>query len=77
MAVTIDHSSIWGLATAFHLFSAGLPRSNDGDHPQGCPCRTVEGSPHRAPRIALPVRWQVYWRLLSDEPPGCVHVGGG
>lgn len=32
VAATMDHSDIRGLATAFHLFLAGLPRSRDGDH---------------------------------------------
>src|ERR1700758_1091147 len=48
MAATIDHSSIRGLVTAFHLFLAGLPRSEIGDHRVGCPRKTFEGSPHRA-----------------------------
>lgn len=34
MAATMDHSSIRGLATAFHRFFAGLPRSDYGDHPR-------------------------------------------
>ena len=33
VAATMDHSDIRGLATAFHLFVAGLPRSRVGDHP--------------------------------------------
>ena len=31
MAAAMDHSDIRGLATAFHLFLAGLPRSRDWD----------------------------------------------
>ena len=33
MAAMVDHSNIRGLGTAFHLFFAGLPRSDFGDHP--------------------------------------------
>jgi len=33
MAATMDHSNIRGLVTAFHLFFAGLPRSDFGDRP--------------------------------------------
>jgi len=33
MAATMDHSNIRGLGTALHLFFAGLPRSDFGDHP--------------------------------------------
>jgi hypothetical protein len=33
MAATMDHSNIRGLDTALHLFFAGLPRSDFGDHP--------------------------------------------
>jgi hypothetical protein len=32
MAATMDHSDIRGLATAFHLYLAGLPRSRVWDH---------------------------------------------
>jgi hypothetical protein len=39
MAATMDLSSIRGLVTAFHLFLAGLPRSEEGDHRVGCPGR--------------------------------------
>jgi hypothetical protein len=48
MAATMDHSSIRGLGTALHLFLAGLPRSEIGDHPEGCSLKTFEGSPHRS-----------------------------
>jgi len=48
MLATMDHSSIRGLVTAFHRFFAGLPRSENGDHPWGCPHKTVEDSPHRS-----------------------------
>ena len=51
---TMDHSDIRGLATAFHLFFAGLPRSRNGDHPEGCPHKSVEDSPHRS--LASPCR---------------------
>ena len=48
MAATMDHSDIRGLGTALHLFLAGLPRSKNGDHPEGCSLKTVEDSPHRS-----------------------------
>jgi len=48
MAATMDHSSIRVLANAFHLFFAGLPRSENGDHPEGCSRKIVEDSPHRS-----------------------------
>jgi len=44
----MDHSSIRVLGNAFHLFFAGLPRSDNGDHRQGCSLKIVEGSPHRS-----------------------------
>jgi hypothetical protein len=48
MVATMDHSSIRGLSTAVHRFFAGLPRSDNGDHPlKGCSLKIVEGSPHR------------------------------
>jgi hypothetical protein len=52
----MDHTDIGGLATALHCSVAGLPRSSFGDHPEGCSHREAEGSPHRVPRIALPIR---------------------
>lgn len=48
MAATMDHSDIRGLATAFHLFLAGLPRSSDGDHHMDAHIKFVEDSPHRS-----------------------------
>src|SRR4029077_20722886 len=48
MAATMDHSSIRGLGTALHLFLAGLPRSEIGDHLEGCSRKTFEDSPHRS-----------------------------
>src|SRR5882672_12450413 len=48
MAATMDHSDIRGLGTALHLFLAGLPRSEIGDHPEGCSHKTFEDSPHRS-----------------------------
>ena len=45
---TMDHSDIRGLATAFHLFFAGLPRSRDGDHLWDAHIKIVEDSPHRS-----------------------------
>ena len=53
---TMDHTDIRGLVTALHCSVAGLPRSSIGDHPEGCPHSTCEDSPHRVPRIALPIR---------------------
>ena len=48
MAATMDHSDIRGLGTALHLFFAGLPRSENGDHRGGCSLKIVEDSPHRS-----------------------------
>src|SRR5437879_10444077 len=48
MAATMDHSDIRGLATAFHLFLAGLPRSRDWDHHRDARIKLVEDSPHRS-----------------------------
>jgi hypothetical protein len=48
MAATMDHSSIRVLGNAFHLFFAGLPRSDNGDHRGGCSLKTFEDSPHRS-----------------------------
>src|SRR6185437_12865708 len=48
MAATMDHSDIRGLATAFHLFLAGLPRSSGWDHHMDARIKPVEGSPHRS-----------------------------
>jgi len=65
---TMDHTDIRGLDTALHCSVAGLPRSSVGDHPEGCPHSPFEGSPHRVPRIALPIRsgaYQLMTRLLA------------
>jgi hypothetical protein len=48
MAATMDHSSIRALGSAFPHFFAGLPRSDCGDHRDGCSLKTFEGSPHRS-----------------------------
>jgi hypothetical protein len=48
MAATMDHSDIRGLATAFHLFLAGLPRSRSWDHHEGARIKVAEDSPHRS-----------------------------
>jgi hypothetical protein len=48
MAATMDHSDIRGLATAFHLFLAGLPRSRSWDHQEGARIKFAEDSPHRS-----------------------------
>lgn len=74
MAATMDHSSIRGLATAFHLFFAGLPRSEDGDHPYGMPTQNFRGFPSSFPRIALPVRWSVYRKDCSGGPPALLEA---
>jgi hypothetical protein len=37
LQATMDHADIRGLATALHRSVAGLPRSKNGDHPQGMP----------------------------------------
>ena len=68
MAATMDHSSIRGLGTAFHLFLAGLPRSEIGDHPAGCSLKIFEDSPHRshASRSRLGVWLEV--RVPSVRP---------
>src|SRR5262245_45987586 len=72
MAATMDHSDIRGLATAFHLFLAGLPRSKDWDHHGDALIKRVEDSPHRscASRyrfgVAL-VRWVVSVSHLRDK----------
>src|SRR5690349_18460381 len=47
MAATMDHSDIRGLATAFHLFLAGLPRSRSWDHRRDARIKILEDSPHR------------------------------
>jgi hypothetical protein len=47
MAATMDHSDIRGLATAFHLFLAGLPRSRNWDHQVDAHIKLAEDSPHR------------------------------
>ena len=44
----MGHSDIRGLATAFHLFLAGLPRSRSWDHHVDARIKLVEGSPHRS-----------------------------
>src|SRR6266481_105397 len=69
MAATMDHSDIRGLGTALHLFLAGLPRSRDGDHPEGCSLKSFEDSPHRshASRSRLGVVLEV--KVLSDCAP--------
>ena len=69
MAATMDHSSIRGLGTALHLFLAGLPRSEIGDHPEGCSLKTFQDSPHRshASRSRFGVLLEV--KVLSDRAP--------
>src|SRR6185437_15610630 len=58
LQATMDHADIRGLVTALHRSVAGLPRSRVGDHSLigGCPHSELEDSPHRVPRIALPIR---------------------
>ena len=48
MAATMDHSDIRGLATAFHLFLAGLPRSRNWDQHRDALIKFFEDSPHRS-----------------------------
>ena len=78
MAATMDHSDIRGLGTALHLFLAGLPRSEAGDHPTSragwCSHKTFEDSPHRshASRSRLGVVLEV--GVLGDGAP--VEVAG-
>src|SRR6185312_2334172 len=48
MAATMDHSDIRGLATAFHLFLAGLPRSRSWVHRLDARIKRAEDSPHRS-----------------------------
>lgn len=74
MAATMDHSSIRVLDNAFHLFFAGLPRSEDGDHRNGCSRKTFEDSPHRshASRSRLGVRLQMV--LTGGRSPVCRGV---
>src|ERR1700730_10766852 len=73
MAATMDHSSIRGLGTALHLFLAGLPRSEIGDHPEGCSLKTFEDSPHRshASRSQFGVVLEV--KVPSDGAPVLVE----
>src|SRR5689334_1206908 len=54
ICATMDHSDIRVLVNAFHLFLAGLPRSETGDQLKSrvnsvkCSYKTVEGSLHRS-----------------------------
>jgi hypothetical protein len=72
---TMDHSDIRGLATAFHLFFAGLPRSSVGDHPENCvrsargSRKTVEDSPHRSRASRFRFGMQLYDLVLGGRPP--------
>src|SRR3569832_1131031 len=77
----MDHTDIRGLATAFHRYVAGLPRARGGDHPDwGCPHSRFEDSPHRVPRIALPIPGggcavkisvSTSWRCFSNFSCSC------
>jgi hypothetical protein len=69
MAATMDHSSIRGLATAFHRFFAGLPRSDYGDHPR----KDARSKLSRIPLIGAAHRvsdsvasFGLGWSLVSD-----------
>ena len=70
MAATMDHSDIRGLATAFHLFLAGLPRSRSWDHPEGARIKFAEDSPHRsrASRFRLGVEACCEFSWVSGLP---------
>jgi len=74
MAATMDHSDIRGLATAFHLFFAGLPRSKVGDH---LTCRAhikrVEGSPHRSRASRCRFGMELDVVKVGVEPPGWIE----
>jgi hypothetical protein len=74
MAATMDHSDIRGLGTALHLFLAGLPRSRNGDHPEGCSLKAFEDSPHRshASRCQFGVLLEI--EVLGDSAPVEVAV---
>ncbi len=70
---TMDHSDIRGLATAFHLFLAGLPRSKNWDHPRDARIKTRRGFPSSVLRIALPVRCAACRSAqVSGAPPATV-----
>jgi hypothetical protein len=71
----MDHSDIRGLATAFHHFFAGLPRSSSGDHPENCVCsvrgshKSVEGSPDRSRASRFRFGMWLCVSLVGDESP--------
>ena len=71
MAATMDHSDIRGLATAFHLFLAGLPRSRSWDHHKDARIKFAEDSPHRS--CASRYRFGVE---LSDGCRSVSHLQG-
>src|SRR5580704_15923482 len=73
MAATMDHSSIRGLGTALHLFLAGLPRSEIGDHPEGCSLKTFEDSPHRSHASRSPFGVWLEVKVPSDGAPVLVE----
>jgi hypothetical protein len=78
MAATMDHAGIRVLSNAYHLFFAGLPRSEIGDHPKGCSLKTAEGSPHRS--HASRFRFGVLLHgLLADSgtPAAACEAGRG
>jgi len=68
MAATMDHSDIRGLVTAFHLFLAGLPCSNDWNH-----LKDVRIKTSRVPLIGPARRVAVsVYELLGE----CARVSG-
>ena len=73
LQATMDHTDIRGLGTALHRSVAGRPRSKAGDHPVRCPHSPSEGSPHRVPRVALPIRF--VRRLHHWEVSSCGLCG--
>jgi len=72
MAATMDYSDIRGLATAFHLFLAGLPRSRSWDHHEGARIKFAEDSSHRsrASRFHFGVKLGCGCSVAVDYLPG-------
>ena len=75
MAATMDHSSIRALGSAFPHFFAGLPRSDYGDHRNGCSLKIFEGSPHRSRASRFWLGVTVVVNQLTGEPPRVSRIG--
>jgi len=71
----MDHTDICGLRSALHLFLARLPRSGNGDHPEGCSHKIVEDSPHRSHASRSRFGVVLDTKVLSDGAPA--EVAGG